>query len=350
MEDPPQMTVGVVGLDTMGIRYAEWLDELGQMVVGTDADSHLRQKFTDRFGNPAFEDPREMYQDDIDAVVVTAPTKFHEPTGIAAFENDLHVFFEKPLAHTFESAERIVKKANETDCIGMVAYHYRFLNHYALLKSFMDQGRFGELTHIHARHITRRTVPSKGSWLTSEAIAGGGALMNRGSFVLDVVLNLTDYPDIERIMAQTRADFGNREDYAYLKMWGEEGEEQIFDVEDSAIALLELESGATVAIEVTWAANIGPMDKQTYDIRGTEAGAYFNIDPDEPSLSLYQAEKDVRDYLVDSTIHVANNHQQKDQLRAFLNAVANGEHPDKATLEQALEVNRLIDRIYRDAS
>jgi predicted dehydrogenase len=334
----------------MGLTYAGWLEELDQRVAGADADSDLRRRFADRYDGPTYDNPREMYRDGVDAVVVTAPTKFHEPAGVGAFEHDLPVLFEKPLAHTVESAERIVETARETDCFGMVGYHYRFLNQYRLLKSFVDQGRLGELTHVHARHVTRRTVPRKGSWMTSEQLAGGGVLMDRGSFVLDLVLHLTDYPDIDRLLAQSRTDFGDRDDYAYLKMWGEESEEQMFDVEDSVVVMLELADGCTVSVEVTWAANVGPMDKHTYDVRGTDAGALLEIDPENPSLSMFEAGKDVRDYLVDSTIHVADNHHRLDQLRVFLNAVADGDRPDRTTLEQGLEVNRLIDRIYEDSS
>ncbi|MEY7850615.1 Gfo/Idh/MocA family protein [Natrarchaeobius sp. A-rgal3] len=352
-----QLTIGIVGLGTHGTNHTQALRELGHDVLGADADPTIRAEFADRFGAETFEHPSDLFEESIDAVIISTPTKFHEPVATKALEAGHAVLLEKPLAHTIESAERIADVAERTDQVCMVGFHHRFRNPCIVLKDYIEQGYLGEISHVQATFLRRRGVPGRGTWYTSKEIAGGGALMDVGSHALDLLLYFCDWPEIEDVLAQAFSEFGPREDYSYLEMWGEDGDARMYDVEDSANAFLEFENGCTANIEVAWATNAESL--HSYRIRGTEAGAVLDItntlDEVDPhvdqrnDLTLYEVRGGAIDHYVDSEVVCRRNDPYRDELTTFLDAVVSDDRPEQNNVHQALAVQRAVERIYREA-
>src|SRR5215213_9784988 len=61
-----------------------------------------------------------------DGVINVTPPQFHMPVSLTALEAGIPVLSEKPLADTMESAQAIVRKANETGVLHMVAQNRRY--------------------------------------------------------------------------------------------------------------------------------------------------------------------------------------------------------------------------------
>jgi len=353
-EDSPQMDIGLVGLGKHGETHAEFLEELGHTVHAVDLDPRVKERFVERFDARMYEGLPELYSAGLDAAIISTPNKFHETAAMKAFEADLDVLIEKPLAHDLESAERIAEGADDSGNICMCGYFHRFRNRVQLAKAYVESGRLGEVTHIDARYMRRRGVPGLGTWYTSREIAGGGALIDVGSFVIDLVLDFYDWPALEQVIATARSDFGDRSDYAYLEMWGEDDEAKMYDVEDSVTVFLEFEGGRTAHLELAWAANAQRCHE--YNIRGTEAGVSLDItnplesvDPSAEQVRdfrLYEVRSDVVDHYVDSEVIPPANDPFRDELATFLAAVETGQSPDRCMVQQALAVQRVIERIY----
>ncbi|WP_436923563.1 Gfo/Idh/MocA family protein [Halosimplex amylolyticum] len=353
-DDSPRMDIGLVGLGKHGETHAQFLQELGHTVHAVDLDPRAKQRFLDRYDATMYEGLDALFAAGLDAVIISTPNKFHETAALKAFDTGLDVLIEKPLAHDLESAERIVEAAEETGNICMCGYFHRFQNRCRLAKGYVESGRLGEVTHIDARYMRRRGVPGLGTWYTSREIAGGGALIDVGCFLVDLVLDFYDWPELEQVIATARSDFGHRDDYAYLDMWGEDDEAKMYDVEDSVTAFCEFEGGRTAHLEIAWAANA--RRRHEYNIRGTEAGVSLDItnplesvDPSTEQIRdfrLYEVRSDVVDHYVDSELIPPANDPFRDELATFLAAVETGESPDRCTAQQALAVQRVIDAIY----
>jgi predicted dehydrogenase len=355
-----EVEVGIVGLGTHGTNHADILTQMGHEVFGADTDPESRQEFQSRFDTATYDSPSALFQSGIDAVVISTPNKFHEPAATEAMNAGLDVLLEKPLAHTLESAERIHDVAVETGSICMVGFHHRYRNSCRLVKDYITNSFFGEITHIDAKFIRRRGVPGRGTWYTSNEIAGGGAMMDIGAHLMDLLLFFSGWPEIEDVMATQRSNFGQRSDYAYLHMWGEDEEGKMYDVEDSLTATCKFETGMTANIEVAWAANTD--SNHSYVLRGTEAGAHLNIvephrervegiEENRAQLELFEARKANVDHYVDSDVVVANNDPYADELETFVEAVQSGERPPMTNVDEALQVQRALDTLYEaDAS
>ena len=110
------MKIGIVGLGAHGLNHAAVLDRLGYTLVGVDADLSARDRFESQFDADSLDSP-DALTDDVEAVVVATPNKFHEPAAVDALEAGFDVLIEKPIAHTLESAERIAQTARNTEAI-----------------------------------------------------------------------------------------------------------------------------------------------------------------------------------------------------------------------------------------
>jgi predicted dehydrogenase len=141
--------VGVVGLGLMGRVHARNASDLGGLVVGgADVAAGSREEFAAEFGVPTYDTHEALLaEEDVDALVITTPNRFHEPVAVAALEAGCNVLVEKPLAHTLESAERIAEAAAGAPGFCMIGFHSRFPPAATATRVHADVRRLGETDH-----------------------------------------------------------------------------------------------------------------------------------------------------------------------------------------------------------
>lgn len=342
--------VGIVGLGGIARHHADQFAALAdegvpvRLAAGMDVDADAREAFAEAYDVETVADVDALY-DAVEAVVVTTPNCFHEEYAVGALEAGLDVLVEKPLAHTVESAERVAAAARRAEGFCMVGFHNRFSPAARALKGHVDAGRFGDVHHVDATYVRRRGVPGRGSWFTDETVAGGGALLDIGAHAIDLALHLLEFPEVVEVSGTTRTTFGDREDYAYLEMYGPDGD-GAFTVEDSAHAFLRCAGGETVALEAAWAAN-RPSDA-TYVLEGTAAGA--TLDRNADSLTVHEVDDVGGPQFADATVTTGDAPAHRAADRRFVEAAAAGDPPGTNTVAEALAVQRVAAAIYESAA
>ncbi|MDS0281942.1 Gfo/Idh/MocA family protein [Haloarcula onubensis] len=341
--------LGIVGLGFMGQTHASNATELGhEVVAGADVVADSRDEFARTYGTAVYEDAAEMYAaEDLDAVVVSTPNAVHEQAVVGALEHGYDVLCEKPLADDLAAAERIAGAARDADGFVAVNFHNRVATAAEVFTGHREAGRFGDVTHVQANYVRSRGIPGVGSWFTNEELSGGGAVVDIGVHAIDFALYLLDFPRVEDVFAVTRTEFGNREDYADPGDWYDATEEAVFDVEDSATAIIRCADDRTISLEVAWAAN--QVETQEFLVRGTDGGARLDLGGEE--LHLIESSQRGTDHVMQSELIQgsleATGWTGSDER--FLDAVVSGEPPEENTVERALTVQRVIDGIYRSA-
>lgn len=340
--------IGIVGLGSIGRMHARHLDDHArewdcELVGGADVAPSARERFAETYDCETFADPTPLY-DRCDAVIVATPNRHHESVATGALEAGLDVLVEKPLAHSLESAERIVEAAETADGVCMVGFQSRFSPAASVLDGYLDRGRLGDVYHVEARYLRRRGVPGLGSWFTDRELAGGGALIDVGVHVLDLGLHFLGFPAVEEVSSVARSQFGGRDDYTYLHMWGEDGTGD-FEVEDSVSGFVRCAAGRTLSLEVAWAANRPPAAELV--IRGTDGGARIGLH--DGDLTLYESPAIGRDHHATTQVETADGDAHVEEKRRFLAAARAGEPPDRNTVAQALAVQRVVTALYQSS-
>jgi predicted dehydrogenase len=83
-----------------------------------------------------------------DGVIDITPPAFHKELSLAALEAGIPVLSEKPLADTMASAQAIVRKADETGVLHMVAQNYRYSVPVQTLKQVLTSGAMGQVSSV----------------------------------------------------------------------------------------------------------------------------------------------------------------------------------------------------------
>ena len=342
--------LGSVGLGLMGRVHARNAQDVGaEVVAGADISEGPREEFSAEFGVPTYEDHAEMVEaESLDAVIVATPNRYHETAAIPALDAGVDVLVEKPLAHSLESAERIVEAAAASPAFCMVGFHSRYSPAAKVTRAYRDAGRFGDIEHIEATFVRRRGIPAPGSWFTNGELSGGGSLIDVGVHVVDLATYLLDFPDVVDVSGVARTNFGPRDDYADPEGFGTawDGESDAFDVDDSVSAIVRFATGQSISLEVAWATNRPPANELV--VRGSEAGAKFEIEGEV--VQLYETENLGVDHYVTSELDARGGPEgHVAEMNHFVEAVAAGDAPEMNTVEQGLAVQRIIDAIYQSS-
>jgi len=220
----------------------------------------------------AFGDPAALLErDDVDAVYIAVPNRLHAELAISALEHGKHVLLEKPFATSVAEAELTIAAARRNGRLLMVGMNQRFDANVQRARALHAEGRLGEVYHAKAFWRRRSGIPRIGSWFTSKAESGGGALLDIGVHMLDAALFILDNFRPVSVSGATFARFGNRG--LGDGSWGRsERRFEGFDVEDFATALIRMEGGLVIALDAAWALHQPATEARGIELFGDNAG------------------------------------------------------------------------------
>ena len=164
-----------------GIRYhAPKID----VTAVVDANVESAEAMAERTGAKAFFSlGQALAEGSFDAVDIMLPHDLHEQAATEAFAAGKHVVLEKPMAHTLESAERILALAAKADGVFMIAEQAQYWPDVAKAKQLIDEGAVGKVLAARAcfydplTHDPRAPKP----WRFDLARAGGGIVIDGGA-------------------------------------------------------------------------------------------------------------------------------------------------------------------------
>jgi predicted dehydrogenase len=108
-------------------------------------------------------DYRRILDDrDIDAVVIATPDHWHKTIALDAVAAGKDVYVEKPVSHTIEEGEEMVKAIEASKQIVQTGTQQRSWDHWVLGKQIIDSGRLGQITFVQTywyQHATEGNYP-----------------------------------------------------------------------------------------------------------------------------------------------------------------------------------------------
>ena len=188
---------------------------------------------------------------DVDAVCICTPSGLHATQALAAARAGKHVLVEKPMALALADADAVIAACHEAGvCLGVLLQR-RTDPAFHAVRQAIEGGNLGRLVlgTISVPYTRPQSYYDSAAWRGTWALDGGGALMNQGVHLVDLLVwYMGDVVEV-----QARADT-----LAHA-----------IEVEDCVAATLRFANGALGSIVATTAAAPGyPHRVEVYGDQG----------------------------------------------------------------------------------
>ncbi len=310
-----EVRVGFIGAGGIASRHLGNLLGFGdvKVVVFADPDETKAREQAARCGAKTYADYREMLDEEsLDALYICVPPFAHGPLELAAVEQGLPFFVEKPLAVDFETAERVARAVERASLVTAVGYHWRYLDTVE-----EAQARLAETPARLVQGYWLDATPPPAWWHQDEL--SGGQMVEQTTHIFDLARLLVG----EVVEVYALGGRVNRPEFPDL------------DVFDVSVASLRFASGAVGTVASTcllgWPHRVG-----------------LHLFGDRLAVELSEHELMV-DVGRGRPVRPAEGDPFVREDRAFINAVKGEVNCICAPYEEALKTHRLVTAAARSA-
>ncbi|MBD3166439.1 hypothetical protein GF324_07565 [bacterium] len=322
--------VGMIGLGGGAqVIHLPILDESDSVeIVGVcDVDAYKVSRIANRYNVEGFLDAVNMLKiTEPDVVLICTPTITHLPLALNAMERGAHVIIEKPVTRNLDEALRLQQAARDREKLVLVAMNLRFRQDVSVLKNFLTAGELGDIWRVRAGWLKRRVTWSRSPWLHKPSISGGGVLMDLGMQMIDVVHWMLGGRAIDRVIA-----------FSHHEALG-------LEVEDTVCGAIHYKDGPVFLLDVSW----GLMAESSLSY------AYFEGKTGSAQLDPLTVYKSMQGEMVN--VSPVRSGSSTDLYRASFEAqmyqflqILRGEREPVSTIDEAVDVMRIVEMIYRSA-
>jgi predicted dehydrogenase len=220
-------------------------------------DEQRRRGFCAEFGIPRGAGTLEelLADPELEGVLITTPNDTHRDLVVQALEAGKAVYTDKPIAHTLEDANRIAAAVAQAGRVFAVGHSARRLSGHRQMRSWIDEGRIGEISLAEANFSNERGLElTPETWRFHADKSPGGAFIQLGVHHADTLQYLLG--PIRTVTAHARRLFTSAE------------------VPDAVMAICEFSSGALGYIGAGWAS----PGVYSMNLLGTKANLLYEVD------------------------------------------------------------------------
>jgi myo-inositol 2-dehydrogenase/D-chiro-inositol 1-dehydrogenase len=156
-----------------------------------------------------------LARDDLDAVVVCAPTPFHAELTVAACRAGKHVYVEKPIATTIEDGNRAVVAARRSGVTAVMGFNRRYHAGYRHARDLLMSERIGTIRAVQTAFCEPTPIERMPAWKRSRS-TGGGVLLDLASHHVDLLRWFLD-DEVESVRARAVSE-RSEQDGAWLAL------------------------------------------------------------------------------------------------------------------------------------
>lgn len=351
MTETKNVRIGVVGAGAI-VRMSH-LPSIGRVegieaAAVADPDSSRVETMAKEHDAQPFTDYKTMIDEsELDAVLVAIPNHLHRDVVEYAAAAGLHVFLEKPVAHTLTDALAIQSACDKAGVVTQVGFNQRFWEPVRLAKEGLDAGVVGDLQAFRSVYSESYSVyPSATRYRYDLNQSGGASILDLAIHRIDLARHLVG--DIVEVCATI--------DHRTIP----------FPADDNVFLLIRFASGATGVISSD---RFSPQVSNATDLYGPEGTIHLSTETRNPFQSVPLAFSSKRpknelptayaegdwpqawwlDYEPGSWVSLTppRNSPYDREWAAFAEAIVGTIDPHRPTIEDGVRAQEVVTAAYR---
>ena len=309
-----------------------------QLVAVTDIDKTGCADLAAKHGARHCRNMKELLKmPDVQAVYIATPNNLHRKQVFAAAEAGKHILCEKPLATKTGDIRRMIDKCRESGVLLGVGFMMRYNPYHLKIREMIQKGAFGTLVMARGQ-MTCWYPPIEKAWRQDPKLGGGGALVDMGSHVLDV---------LETFFGKTKSVFCR----VFNRVHN-------YQVEDTALLVVEFESGVGATMDISFAVpdEASEFVLEVYGSNGAVKGKYSLAQGPGGEMRLallqsgggYDAQQNVQQKGGYQPFEVEPRNTYQSEIEAFSAAILTGA-PAPVSGEDGLWNHVVMEAAYKSA-
>jgi scyllo-inositol 2-dehydrogenase (NADP+) len=332
----------LVGLGKMGLSHLAMLRGHSDIDVVAVCDTFgmLLNGLNKHTGLKIYGDFEEMLdKEQLDAVFIATPSRFHSLMVKQSLDRNLHVFCEKPFCLDIEEGRELAALAERKGVVNQVGYHYRFLGTFIEAKRLLASDLIGEVHHIRAEAYGPVVLRRKGMTWRSNKAEGGGCLYDYACHAIDLITFLHVSPlDAEGTILN-----------------------KVFstDVDDEVYTTFRFRGGATGQLAANWSDE--SLRKMSMQITVWGLNGRMRIDRQEIQIYLKQEQASSSKFrrgwntrytteLTEPVSFYLRGEEYSMQIDHFVSCIKDRNNRQVSSFESALQTDTVLCKMIQDAN
>jgi len=220
-----KLKVGIAGYGVVGKRRRECVDQNKFLEIIAVCDQIFQDEVSTVDGVRRYKNYKKLLEEDLDILIVCLTNDIASEVTIAALNQGLHVFCEKPPGRNVSDIIQVIDvEKNNPNLKLMYGFNHRYHHSVQDALKLVHSGELGNIINIRGVYGKAKLITfNQPDWRTKREISGGGVLLDQGIHMIDLI----------RLFG---GEFESIYSFVSNSHWGH-------NVEDNAYALMKTSDG-----------------------------------------------------------------------------------------------------------
>ena len=311
-------SIGIIGLGSIGCRHLRLVRELRPKLNIIAVRSGMGKKVgEEKLLDAMVYSLEEAIDYGIEAAIVATPAVYHVQQAIELMGNGIHVLIEKPLSHSLEDVNKLLRVKKNSKVVGLVGYCLHYNSGALKFNDMLKNDKIGKILHVRVDCGSYLPDWRKGQdyrkSVSAKSELGGGVLLE--------LSHELDY--IRWFFGEMKNVFANIQNSSTLNI----------DVEDTVDMIFESNNGFPVSIHLDFNSR---SNRRKCIARCSNGDLIWDAIDNKVIWQPAEGIEEVEEYEND------RNYVYKEQLKHFFDCIENKKMP-LVSLDHGVAALRLIE-------
>jgi predicted dehydrogenase len=158
-----------------------------QDLILVDRNEARAREVAQKFNLSSYHTSYQEILEEVDGVIIAAPTPLHHSLAIESINRGIHVLCEKPVAETADQVVALQRQAQKMNVALCANYTRRLFASFLQVKKLLSNGDLGKPLFIKYQEGEEFAWPTTSGFYFNRKFSSRGILLDRGAHALDLI-------------------------------------------------------------------------------------------------------------------------------------------------------------------